>query len=114
MTTNNAQLYQSISLLMAREQLYTNAHVTGSDLACRLHTSERCLDDAIFCGTGGLSFEQFVNSYRLVLATHLLSVTSDSVETIACTCGFLDKPTFCRIFFDEYGMSPHEYRHTLK
>jgi AraC-like DNA-binding protein len=55
----------------------------------------------------------FINSYRLHHATHLLSTTNDPVGLIAELCG-LSRPTFYRLFNETYSMSPSDYRKVTK
>ncbi len=55
----------------------------------------------------------FINSYRLRHAAHLLATTTDSVSLIAELCG-LSRPTFYRLFSETYGMSPSDYRRVAK
>ncbi len=43
-------------------------------------------------------------------ATQLLTETDEPIEQIAFDSGFNNRRTFNRIFRDEYGMSPSDFR----
>ena len=108
------ELFIAISRLMTDERLYTNADLNRSDLVQRLGTNDHYLSDAIREGTGGQSLQQFVNGYRLQHAMRLLTTTADSIEQIAFASGFNSRQVFARVFRDEYGMSPSEFRRAAR
>lgn len=64
-------------------------------------------------GNDGKSTTDFINSYRLRYATHLLSTTNDSIALIAELCG-LSRRTFYRLFNEAFSMSPSDYRKVAK
>ena len=103
-------LFTSICRLMNDERLYTNADLNRDDVASRLATNGNYIADAIREATGGKTFMQFVNRYRLRHASQLLTATDDSIEQIAFSSGFNNRQTFARIFRDEFGMSPSDFR----
>ena len=57
----------------------------------------------------GLSFNDYVNTYRLNNACYLLSNTDMSVISCAMECGFGSLRTFNRNFRDRFGLPPTEY-----
>ena len=61
-----------------------------------------------------MSLGHFVRSVRLVQATHLLRRGTLGVGEIAKECGFGSFTTFSRAFSRVYGMSPSEYRKTVR
>ena len=79
-------------------------------MAEKLATNEHYIADAIREGSDGKTFLQFVNMYRLSSATVMLAQNDDPVEQIALATGFSNRRTFNRIFFNEYGMSPTDFR----
>ena len=103
-------LFTSICRLLSSERLYTNADLNRSDLAQHLGTNDRYIADAITEGTGGQTFLQFVNGYRLRRATQLLTETDNPIEQVAFDSGFNNRRTFNRIFRDEFDMSPSDFR----
>lgn len=52
----------------------------------------------------------FLNLYRLEIASHLLRDTKHSISEIALQCGFDQQSYFNRIFKKEYGCTPLQYR----
>jgi len=58
----------------------------------------------------GTSPIQYVKIYRLQRAAELLRDTDRSVSDIAFACGFQDGGYFARSFFEQYGMTPLNWR----
>lgn len=56
----------------------------------------------------------YVNFYRIRMAAHKLIQTRDSIEQIAQDCGLSSPSYLARLFREEYGCSPREYRGTQK
>jgi len=61
----------------------------------------------------GKTFTQFVNEYRLVHATKLLTEKQESVQTICYECGFNNFSHFNKLFKGHTGKTPTEYRKQL-
>lgn len=51
---------------------------------------------------------------RMEWAKYMLTHTTESISTICYSVGYNDLPHFCRIFRREVGVSPKEYRSTLR
>lgn len=63
----------------------------------------------------GVGFPQYINNLRLDYATRMLKEHPDySVEVIARSCGISSSSTFYRLFFEQFGMTPTEYRTSNK
>lgn len=58
----------------------------------------------------GMPFTEYLNSYRMIQAGHLLRSTEDPVTTVAQTCGFDNISYFNRLFRQNYHQAPGEYR----
>ena len=58
----------------------------------------------------GISPISYINHYRLSVAAEKLSETDLSIKEIACTVGINDALYFSKLFKNEYGISPREYR----
>lgn len=62
---------------------------------------------------GGISFNDFINGYRLNEAIVYLEETGKSrktIDVIAIECGFGSRATLHRVFSKAYGTSPNAYR----
>ncbi|WP_010522244.1 AraC family transcriptional regulator [Aquimarina agarivorans] len=58
----------------------------------------------------GKTFTQFVNEYRLVHATKLLTEKQESIQGICFECGFNNFSHFNKVFKKYTGKTPTEYR----
>lgn len=56
------------------------------------------------------TFTQFVNEYRLVHATKLLTEKQESIQNICFECGFNNFSHFNKLFKNYTGKTPSEYR----
>lgn len=78
-------------------------------LADAVHVSEDYLT-RIFHKEIGLSLWEYLNRYRIYIATKMLLETNDTVYEIAEHSGFQDQAYFCRVFKKIYGMPPGKIR----
>lgn len=62
----------------------------------------------------GLTFLQYLNSYRIAKAVKYLAQTADSITEVAFKSGFDSIKTFNRVFKQLKGCSPTQYRKQLK
>ena len=58
----------------------------------------------------GMGFIQYLNDYRLSIASQMLLVTGDSILEIAEKTGFENLSYFNRVFKRKYGVSPGQFR----
>ncbi len=58
----------------------------------------------------GTSFIDYLNDYRLSMATRMLISSEDNIIDIAAECGYDNLSYFNRIFKKKYHMTPREYR----
>lgn len=58
----------------------------------------------------GMSFSQYVNSYRIQFAKEYLIQTDKKITEISALCGFETIRNFNRIFKNEFGITPSEYK----
>lgn len=56
------------------------------------------------------NFRQYVNSLRVLEAARLLANTELAITRIALDVGYENQSTFNRVFLNQYGMTPKEYR----
>ena len=78
-------------------------------LADKVHVSEDYLT-RIFHKEIGLSLWEYLNRYRIYLATKMLLETNDTIYEIAENSGFQDQAYFCRVFKKIYGIPPGKIR----
>lgn len=62
----------------------------------------------------GVSPQQYVFSYRMEQARHLLETTEWPIHEIARYLGFRSAPTFTRVFKENFHVPPVQYRHSAR
>ena len=110
--TANQQLYRRLCDLMKDSGVFTDHNTNQDTLASLLGTNRTYIYDALR-ECANQTPADFINSYRLRYAAHLLSTTSDPVSLIAERCG-LSRMTLYRLFNDTYSMSPSDYRNVSR
>ncbi len=93
-----------------------------SDLSANL--SLRMLAEAMKVSAGYLSTEfkretgktvtAYIREKRIKHATHLLSTTHLQIQTVALHCGIMDLQYFSKLFKRQTGLTPKEYRESIK
>jgi AraC-like DNA-binding protein len=58
----------------------------------------------------GLSPNKFIRTIRMSKAKELLKDPSNSIASIADVCGYNDPGYFSRVFKQDYGVTPQEWR----
>ena len=58
----------------------------------------------------GTSFIDYLNEYRLSMASRLLLTTSDNILEVAAECGYDNLSYFNRLFKKKFGVTPSAYR----
>ena len=69
---------------------------------------------ALFKNSTGKKYKEYVQSYRIDKAKHLLASTSASISRIAEDVGYADTKFFSRLFKKREGITPTEYRQRNK
>ncbi len=99
--------------LVKKAILYLNKNASQQivrwKLADTVHVSEDYLT-RIFHKEIGLSLWEYLNRYRIYLATKMLLETNDTIYEIAENSGFQDQAYFCRVFKKIYGIPPGKIR----
>ncbi len=83
--------------------------VGPADAARHCSVSERTLSRR-FAAAGAGSPGDYLRGVRLEQARALLADTRLTLSALAPECGYLDVPSFCRLFRARFGVSPGEYR----
>lgn len=96
---------------MTRRFIDTNfsKEIFLEDAANYAHVSPSYLS-RIFSKEVGMPFKKYLVSVKLGHAKKLLLTTTKSINEIAFDVGYQDTSYFCRIFRQEEGLSPNEYR----
>ncbi|MDD7318421.1 MAG: AraC family transcriptional regulator [Prevotella sp.] len=105
-------LYERACQMMEDERLYADSQLNRERLAELLGTNRTYLS-RIIKENSGMNYIQFVNSYRIQEAIHILSDRSKidyPLKQIWCDLGFNSPATFYKIFQQTVGMTPSVYR----
>lgn len=95
-------------LLVYCEEHYRE-DISVAAVAENLHISEKYVTK-IFSAKLGCSFRKYINRLRLTEVKKLLRSTDRTIIDIMFSCGFNNQSSFNRIFFEEIGITPREYR----
>jgi len=99
-----------LKVMFEKEQVYLQPDLNINELARILGTNRAYLS-AYLNTVKNVTFFDFVNSWRLKKAEHLLTTTNDTVDLIADNCGFNNTYSFRRVFVKSFGVTPTEWRH---
>lgn len=93
---------------------YIKHNLTADDLSqgamAQMAGISRDYFSRIFKNVTGMNYSKWLNMIRLEKATELLPNKGMSLTEIAMLSGFQSIPSFNRVFHDDKGMSPGEYR----
>lgn len=109
-STSDSEIMQRITHLMEAQQLYLNSELQLSDVAKALGTNRNVISSCIN-SQQGCSFTQFVNTYRIKHAMELMQRHPDiKILEVWTTSGFSTERNFLRIFKQQTGMTPSEWK----
>ena len=96
------------AIRMIRDE-YSSGRLSIDSLAsvCNISRYHFC---RIFKAATGQSAINYLNSYRLRIASNMLRSTNKSINEIALLSGFEDVSYFCRLYRRELGVTPRSYR----
>lgn len=98
---------------MKQQQWFLQPRFSLTDLASALGSNETYVSRTINQGLG-LSFNQYINQHRITYAQQLLQQPKSSILHSALQSGFNSKATFNRVFKEQLGITPSQYKNTLK
>ena len=106
------KLYTDLLRLMNEKQFFKDPDFNRENLYGWLGTNRTYLADALkFCT--GQTLNEFINHHRIRWAAEaLVSDPELSVVAIGEDAGFNSRSTFNRLFREQYGLSPSDYRST--
>ena len=103
-----AETPELLDRILAYIEQHLAEKITLSGVAKYFFVSESTVSH-LFCQRLGVSFYRCVIQRRLIEAKVRI-LAGDSLETAARTVGFSDYSTFYRMFKQEYGISPTQYK----
>lgn len=84
-------------------------NISLKNIADSVFVSERYIT-GIFAQRIGCSFRKYINNLRIQKAVELMENTSMRITDVMYECGFKNQSTFNKVFLEEKGMTPREYR----
>ena len=109
-------IMKEIERLMSEEKSYREITLSVDSLAHKLGVKRYYISEAINHCTK-MSFNAFVNEYRIKEAIRLLSEKENEaipIDDIAFNSGFNDRKNFYRVFKKMTGLSPSGFRNNTK
>ncbi|WP_317171818.1 hybrid sensor histidine kinase/response regulator transcription factor [Spirosoma validum] len=103
-------------LLLLRSTLETelaNADLSIDELCQRLGMSRTTLHRKLVALTA-MSITQYIRVFRLGKAQNLLTTTNLNISEVAYSVGFDDPKYFSRVFSEEFGVSPVNFRRSAQ
>ena len=108
------QAFQAIDTAIRTERLYADTNFQRKDICERFNIRREVLNQMLTDHANGLSFPAYINSIRLTEACRLLKdEPAKTVNAIADEVGLMPR-NLRRLFVEQYGMTPTEYREGLK
>lgn len=108
----NEQLKQRIHDLIETQQLYKQSDLKVADIANALGTNSRYVSECI--NSEGISFSKLINHHRIEYAKRLLRERPDmKLSSIWAEAGFASEQSFHRIFKQDTGLTPTEWKATM-
>lgn len=108
-TSNNLRLFNRINLYL--ENNYSQ-QISLEDIGALCHLSKYYFAHE-FKRLTGISFMNYLTSFRLEKAIEMLMFSHESMTDIAMRCGFGNVRSFNRKFKESYGKTPLEYKKSL-
>lgn len=112
--TKHQDLFVKLEQLMMDEKIYRQKDMTVEKVAKMINTNRTYLSKTINYQTG-LSFNYYINSYRIEEAVRMLSDKENDtlIKTLAYDLGFKSLSTFYKLFQSVTGMTPSEFRENV-
>lgn len=111
---DRALLFSTIDTTIRKERLYADVNIGRQEICNRFGVRRDVLSQLLSDYADAVSFPAYINDIRLSEVCRLLSEDTDkTVNGIAEEVG-LSPRNLRRLFIDQYGMTPTEYRQGLK
>lgn len=106
-------LFEKIAYEIVHQKLYLRPDFTREELVKIIYVPKNKFA-FLFKQYGGMSFSKYITKLRLSYASKLLKEYPDyTVSSIAKECGIPVTQTFHRLFFENYGVTPKEFRENI-
>ena len=107
-------LFVRLESAMKNEHLYRDGDLTR-DKVCEVIGTNRTYLTRVVSEQAGMSFNQYINAYRIREALTILSKPSNDIplKALSAEIGFSSITTFYKVFKDEVGMTPAKYREKI-
>lgn len=116
LSEKNENIFQEACRIMREERLYADSTFTREQLVERLGTNRTYLAQAIQQHTGS-NYTQWINSWRIKEAMRILSDKTKfdyPLKQLSADLGFGTVATFYKCFQAETGITPSNYRKSVK
>lgn len=109
------ELFGALDRMMVEESLYERKNLTIEETARLLGTNRGYLSRAVN-SFAGVSFNAYVNSYRIKAAVSILSDLEDTtpIKVLADRLGYNNLTSFYNNFFKETGVPPSKFRQEIR
>lgn len=111
----SAGILNRLEKLMCEDKIYANNMLTKEQVAKMLGTNRTYLSQIINEQTSR-TFTQYINAFRIEEAARILSDANNDtpLKAICSDIGFSSRTTFYSLFRESVGMSPAQYRQTVR
>lgn len=107
-------LFKRVEHEIISKQLFLRPELSREELMKLLHIPKNKFAP-LFKRNTGMKYSQYINKLKLEYAANLLKEHPNySMDAIAQSCGILSGSTFYRLFSENYGMTPLDFRKSIK
>ena len=104
-------IYREMCRMMEEDRIYRDSELNVDKMAMMLGTNRTYLS-RIINEFEGINFNRYINKYRIKKAADIMSDKNNDepIKYICLRVGFRSHATFSKIFSDEVGVTPQNYR----
>lgn len=107
-------LFKRVEHEIISEKLFLQPELSREELMKQLRIPKNKFAP-LFKQNTGMKYSQYINKLKMEYAAGLLKEHPDySMDAIARSCGILSGTTFYRLFYENYGMTPLDFRKSIK
>lgn len=113
-STEEDHLFAQIMKAIVEKKMYLNPNLSREDVIKEVYVPKNKFAN-LFKTYVRTNFKNYINSLRIDAAIELMQLHPDyTIEAISQECGMASVQTFYRVFGEQTGMSPSEYRINLQ